>query len=46
MGLSHKQIGRMLGTDPSKEEVTTVYSALNEDLEGNILSVESIKAPA
>ena len=46
MGLSYKQIGKKLGIDPSKEEVMTVYSVLNEGLEGDPLGVESIKAPA
>lgn len=45
MGLSYKQIGKKLGIDPSKEEVMTVYSTLNEGLEGGLTSVESIKAP-
>ena len=45
MGLSYKQIGKKLGIDPSKEEVLTVYGVLHEGLEGDLPSVESIKAP-
>lgn len=43
LGLSYKESGeKKLRTDPSKDEVLTVYKVLHQNLEGDLSAVESV----